>query len=368
MIYTRPFLLFLIGLNLNAFSQSLQNAVIHAEVEKQTTQFMASKAHPGLSIGLITGSRTATWHYGTIDKLQHRRPTANTIYEIASVTKSFTGILLAFAVLEGKVALNDDIRKYLPGNYSNLEYEGHPIRIIHLANHTAGLHKFLPALDSKLSPAALSARYKDYSRTDFLADLTKIKIDTLPGTRFGYSNVGTQLIGIILENVYRKSYGTLVKKYITGPCHMTATNLQLNKEDSTYLAKGYDKNGQLTPELSFWRNLPAAGYLKSTTADLLKYIQLNMDESKPAIALAHKVTFTNTTEDNEDIGLCWFSKEMSNGIRKVDHAGGSFGFTSYCLIYPSLRLGVVCLANDASPDTERQLRLMAAEILNKCIQ
>jgi CubicO group peptidase (beta-lactamase class C family) len=367
MRYTRLLLLFLVGLNLHAFCQHKQDTAIDAAVEKQATEFMANKVHTGLSIGLITNSRHVTWHYGHTDKQQQQRPTANTIYEIASLTKSFTGILLAYAVLERKLSLDDDIRKYLPGHYPNLTYKGQPIRIIHLANHTAGLHKFLPALDFHLSPAALSTRYKDYSKADFLTDLKTLKIDTFPGTRFGYSNIGTQLIGVILENVYRKSYGALVEQYITGPCHMTSTRLQLNKEDSTHLAKGYDKNGQLMPELSFWRNVPAAGYLKSTTADLLKYIQFNMDDDNPAIALAHKATFMHTDEDDEDIGLCWFSKEMSKGGRKVDHAGGSFGFTSYCLMYPSLKLGVVCLANDADPGTERQLRKMAAEILNTCV-
>lgn len=363
MHYVRPFLLFLIGLSLNAFSQQ---GPVQAEIEKQAASFIADKAHTGLSIGLIVGNRTFTYHYGTTDRLKHQRPTANTIYEIASVTKSFSGILLAYAVLEGKLGLNDDIRKYLSGNYPNLAYEDHPLRIIHLANHTAGLQKFLPVMDTNLSAAAFSTRYKNYTRKAFLTDLVKVKIDSLPGTKFEYSNVGTQLIGIILENVYQKSYATLVKEYITEPCHMMATKLQLSKRDSVLLAKGYDKNGKLMPELSFWRNVPAAGYLKSTTADLLKYLQLNMDEDNPAIALAHKVTFKHTTEDDADIGLCWFSKDIGNGIRKVNHAGGSFGFTSYCLIYPSLGLGLVCLANDAGPDTERQLREMAVGILSKC--
>ena len=338
---------------------------VDSVVDKLVEGFMARPEHVGLSIGILWRGQTYTRNYGTIEKGRNVRPGAHTIYEIASLTKSFTGILLAHAVLEGKLTLNDDIRKWLPGTYPNLEYAGHPITIRDLANHTGGLPKSIPPLGQGLSPDEMAARYRDFSKADFLKAVSQIKPDTLPGTRYAYSNVGTQLIGIALETAYGLSYGELVKRYITDPRHMARTKLELSAADSSLLARGYDKDGRQMPDAVFWRHVPAAGYLKSTVVDLLQYLRLNMDERDPAVALAHKPTFLNTSEDGEDIGLFWFSKLMPNGYRKVDHAGGSFGFTSYCLIYRHYRLGIVCLANDASPDTEHAIRELAAAIVDE---
>jgi D-alanyl-D-alanine-carboxypeptidase/D-alanyl-D-alanine-endopeptidase len=343
-------------------------SAVDSIVDRSVEGFMAKPEHVGLSIGILWRGQTHTLNYGTIEKGRNVRPGAHTIYEIASLTKSFTGILLAHAVLEGKLALRDDIRKWLPGTYPNLQYAGHPITIQDLANHTGGLPKSIPPLGQGLSPDEMAVRYRDFSVADFLNEVSRIKPDTLPGTRYAYSNVGTQLIGIALERAYGVSYGELVKRYITGPRHMARTKLEPGAVDSSRLARGYDKDGRQMPDAVFWRRVPAAGYLKSTVADLLQYLRLNMDERDSAVALAHRPAFFGTDEGGEDIGLCWFSKLMPNGYRKVDHAGGSYGFTSYCLIYPRLRLGIICLANDASPDTEHAIREMAAGIVEGLIR
>lgn len=341
---------------------------IDSLVDRSAKRFMARPEHVGLSIGILWRGKTYTFNYGTIEKGRTVRPSAHTIYEIASLTKSFTGILLAHAVVEGRLALTDDIRKWLPGSFPNLEYAGHPITVLDLANHTGGLPKSIPPLGGGLSPDEMVARYRNFSRADFLRELAKVKPDTLPGSRYAYSNVGTQLVEIILEKIYGVTYGELLKRYITVPGHMARTKLELTAADSSLLARGYDAGWRPMPQVVFWRVLPAAGYLKSTIVDLLQYLRLNMDEADAAIALAHTPSFFKRDEDGENIGLFWFSAPIPGGHRKVDHAGGSFGFTSYCLIYPHERLGIVCLANDASPGTEHAMREMAAEVLQGILQ
>jgi serine-type D-Ala-D-Ala carboxypeptidase/endopeptidase len=339
-----------------------QRTGIDSLVDKSVEGFMAKPEHVGLSIGILWRGKTYTFNYGTVEKGRSIRPSASTIYEIASLTKSFTGILLAHAVVEGKLALGDDIRKWLPGRFPNLAYAGRPITVLDLATHTGGLPKSIPPLGGGLSPDQMVARWRFFSRADFLREVAKLKPDTLPGTRYAYSNVGTQLVEIILEKLYGVSYGELLQRYITGPWHMARTKLELNASDSGLFARGYDAGGRQMPEVVFWRPLPAAGYLKSNIVDLLQYLRLNMREVEPAIALAHKPFFLNTDEAGEAIGLFWFSAPVPGGYRKIDHAGGSFGFTSYCLAYPHERLGIVCLTNDASPGTEHELREMAAGI------
>ena len=90
-----------------------------------------------------------TYHYGTMDKKTMQLPDNQTIYEIGSITKTFTGTLLAQALLDKKISLDDDIRKYLPEKYPNLEYENQPILVKHLANHTSRLEGFPTDIESK---------------------------------------------------------------------------------------------------------------------------------------------------------------------------------------------------------------------------
>src|SRR5258707_2534924 len=134
-------------------------------VKKAAAGFMNSSKHIGLSIGTYNNGDEYAYHYGTIDKHKHVLPDNQTVYEIASLTKSFTGILLAQAVVDKKIALNDDVRKYLDGKYLNLVYKGKPVRITDLATHTSGLPKNIPDYPSNLTPNEIFTLYKNYSET-----------------------------------------------------------------------------------------------------------------------------------------------------------------------------------------------------------
>jgi len=363
--------IFLLVLNtLAAFGQvsHKQNQAersLNEEVDKAGLKFISNPVHVGLSIGIVENGSSYAYNYGSIEKDRQVKPTAKTIYEIASITKSFTGILLAHAVAEGKISLNDDVTKYLDGSYPGLAYEGHSVKISNLANHTSGLPKNVPDYKKDLSPEEIIDLYKDFSEKRFLDELAKIRINRIPGSQFNYSNAGAQLIGIILEKVYHMSYADLVKKYITKPNHMEDTRLSVSYSDEARFAKGYNEKGVQTPLSSQWVSIPAAGSLKSTVDDLLSYLKLNMNEKDHVIALAHQVTFKHSAEGDNDIGLFWFSKTLPNGTREVMHAGGSFGTTTYCLVCPSQHIGIVCLCNDAAPGTEHELTVMCNDLLSR---
>jgi len=171
----------------------------------------------GLSVGILRDEETYTYNYGTLEKGGKSAPAANTLYPIASVTKTFTGTLLAIAGQEGKVKLDDDVRRYLDGNYPNLEYQGHPIHLDQLVNHNSGLPFNLPDIPENRPPfppmtAAVTQLLDGYSRKDFLADLHKVEIKTMPGEKFSYSNSAAVLLSIVLERVYGMPYEEIVKR------------------------------------------------------------------------------------------------------------------------------------------------------------
>jgi CubicO group peptidase (beta-lactamase class C family) len=323
--------------------------------------FVANPVHVGLSIGIIGNGERHTFNFGRMDRRAASAPDKSTIYELASVTKSYSGMLLARAVRDGKLALDDDVRRYLPGTYPGLAYAGRPIRIADLASHTSGLPKNLPALPHGASPRKLIEQGV-VTRRKFLQALRKVRLTCAPGSVYAYSNAGAQLAGIVLERVYGAPYEELVRRFITVPLRMPDTRMTVRPQDRTRYAQGHDGKGAAMPELSFWRDLPAAGFLKSTVSDQLHYLQWNLDESDPVVALAHRVEFRHTDERGDDIGLFWFANRTADGRRLIRHAGGSFGTTSFELLYPDANIGVVLLANDADASTEKALGDMADQL------
>lgn len=335
-------------------------------VNESANKFMSDRHSVGLSVGIIKDGRSRTYNFGEVEKGTKKRPSQHTIYELASITKTFTGALLAQAVVEGKVKLDDDVRKYLDGSYPNLEFEGKPIRLFHLINHTSRLPFVMPDRpelfrnpDPYELPKILTAIESGYTRENFYEDLHKVKLDKEPGTEFKYSNSAAQLLGYILEKVYRMPYERIVLKKIARPLGMTETKITLTASERTRLAKGHYDNGSIalygTPQTQ------AAGALRSSVSDMLKYIRYHLNENDEVIRLSHQTTWGDIKYYAS--GLNWQMNKTSAGHRRIWQNGGSFGFSSYCAVFPELRLGIVLLANQSDQNSQGRLNAMADEIM-----
>ena len=335
-------------------------------VKKLGNDFIKNPEAVGLSVGVYDNGKTYHYHFGETEKGNNQLPTENTVYEIGSITKTFASTLLAYAVLEKKVKLEDDIRKYLGGNYPNLAYEGKPIRLVHLANLTSGLPNWLPDRPEIFAnpepdsiPYALMAVHRDYTRQHFYEDLRKVKLDTLPGAVPKHSNVGAQLLGYILEGVYKTSFGELLEKYLVKPLGMKNTALMTSGPTPGLSAKGHNEKGQVMPFIDMKEMQPAGG-LRSTTADMLKYIRFQLDESNPAVRMTHRETWEKPGE--RAVGLNWQIDKTAGGTRYIWHTGGTFGFSSYVVLYPASGVGLVLLANESDASAQSKLMALADRI------
>lgn len=319
------------------------DSVIHQRI----SEVMIDSIITGMSFGISVNNERFFYNYGNTEKGEQKLPNQNTIYEIGSLTKTFTGIILAKAVLEDKINMEDDIRKFLGANYDNLNYDGKPIKVINLANHTSGLPEdLIPDEIFRLeNPTMFDIIniFEGDSGTIFRKDLQKVKPDTPPGTKWRYSNVGMITLGMILENVYQMSYSDLIKEYFSEPFNMMNTEAVYCQTDTTGYTKGYDKNGNIMPHITF-QIAGAAGGLKSTTSDLMKYIEENIHIKDKAIELSHKRTFES---DQQSMGLGWNLNTKSKNDVLLWHDGGEPGFSSYILIIPNHNIGIVCLANQS---------------------
>ena len=342
---------------------STRSSDVASVVTGAATVFMKSSPQvTGISIGVLKDGKIYTYNQGTIEKGANRPPAADTLYPIASVTKTFTGTLLAIAAVEGKLKLDDDVRKYLDGNYHNLEYQGHPIRLEHLVNHNSGLPFNLPDIPENrppFPPIGPQARrmLDNYTRTDLLADLHKVEIKTMPGEKFSYSNSAAMLLSIILERVYGLPYEEIVKQKIAVPLGMQDTTMTVTPVQTKRLAKGYDEKGELQ---SYPLNiLLGAGALKSTVADLLKYAQWEMAERDPAVKISHESRFV--LSDNFSVGLNW-QMLKSGPYRRIWQEGNLPGFMSMCLTFPELHMAVVALVSEDDQQSAHAFSDMISEI------
>jgi CubicO group peptidase (beta-lactamase class C family) len=345
-------------------------AVIDSIVNEVAGAFMKDGRQVGLSIGILKDGVTRTFHYGSTEKGKDLRPTDSSIYEIGSLSKTFTGTLLAQAIIEGKLDQGDDIRKYLPAAYPNLEYTGHPIKIIHLANHTSGLPLLLPEIPGFFQkpqdsiPVLISSLYRNYTRDNFWKDLHHIEIKNQPGYEVNYSNAGAQLAGFILERIYGLSYGSLIKKNITGPLGMSYTDVAYTKNTIQRLfAKGYNSRGIMMPYNHTLSILEPAGGICSSIKDMLAYLEMQLNEKNETVHLAHQVSYGDA--NTSATGLFWQINKMAGGQTILWHSGATFGFSCFCAICPDLNLGIILLSNEYDINSLERLTYLANNIINK---
>ncbi len=322
-------------------------------IDKNAKETLKDSLINSLSIGIYINNVSYTFHYGELTKGKGDKATNETIYEIASVTKTFTGTLAAKAVLEGKLSLDDDIRKYLPQPYSNLQFKDEPIKIKHLLTHTSGLpngtsrgmNEILPNLDeTEFGKVYLELENKQ-TKSDFFKYLSEINITEEPGTKFNYSNFGSNLMGYILESVYRKPFQKLIMNEIVKKAQMHDTHFHTPENKRYRLANGY-RLGISMPETNLANTLwGAEGALKSTTPDMLKYISYQFKNSQ-IVKESHKKIFEIDTD--YWIGYFWWSIENLNRDLHYRHDGGISRAKNVLAIFPEKKIGISIFTNESS--------------------
>ena len=185
------FNLILVGLLLVSCQSPESNNPITQKINLQLDSLMAAPEFNALSVTIIDGEDNYFFHKGEL--LNGERATNETFYEIASITKTFTGTLLAYAINEDKVNIDDDIREYLTDSFPNLEYNNKPSTFRHLVTHQSSLPNMFPDKKDLFNnpdwdklPFELNELQEGFSKEDFFTELRKVKIDTLPGVNFSY--------------------------------------------------------------------------------------------------------------------------------------------------------------------------------------
>ncbi len=302
---------------------------------------LAKSTGGGVVIGVLDHGQKQVFCYGAAQP--------DSIFEIGSITKTFTGLVLAQMVEQKKVALDDPVRALLPAG-TVAKPEGPEITLLDLATQHSGL----PRLPDNLHPADPSNPYADYDTKELYEFLAKHGVARPAETKFMYSNLGVGLLGQALALRAGLSYEDLVKTEITGPLHMHDTVVTLSAEQKKRFIQGHNAvNDPARPwDLSA---LAGAGALRSTAPDLLTYLEANLHpERLPtgepsgspaatlplAIALDHQLRADVAPQMK--IALAWLYDEPQ---QEFMHDGGTGGYTSIVGFSPREDRALVVLYN-----------------------
>ncbi len=300
----------------------------------------------GIVVGVVTPLGMSFYSCG-VKSLDTREPVdENSVFEIGSNTKTFTGILLANEVVSGCLSLDTPLQDLLPEGISAPARNGQFIELVHLANHTSSL----PRVPGNFIRTNRENPYADYNEEQLYSSLEGCELPHDIGTKAVYSNYGMGLLGSVLAARNETTYEELVIRTIAGPLGMENTRMVLTPDMKANLAKGH----RFGTEVSNWdfRALAGAGAFRSTAIDMLKYLAANsgieQSDLLPAMKLSHE--YSGSEFGDMTVGLGWVTMTVE-GEDIVWHNGGTGGYMSFIGFLEDGEKGVVVLTNSSTmPD------------------
>ena len=328
----------------------------------------------GVAVGIVTPDGTARATLGRA-RLPGGAPLREATFEIGSITKTFTGILLASLVHRGVVSLDDRLPELLPAGV-DLPAEQQSITLAHLATHTAGLPRTPPGMGGPgmLLRFVLGLNpYAGYTTDELLSALEVTELRSSPGERSEYSNFGFGLLGWILGREAAMGYASALREFVYGPLGLPGIELGPSGETGSRTATGYRvrqvvgpvRLGLVAEPWALPEAFEGAGAVRSTLEGMVGYLAANMGRGRypvhAAIRSAQQEHFQVSPQ--RGIGLAWVrDRRRDIGQTVIWHNGGTGGFRSFLGFTEDGRFGVVVLANalaSVDPLGARLLRAIA---------
>jgi serine-type D-Ala-D-Ala carboxypeptidase/endopeptidase len=314
------------------------SAALPDRIAKAAADRIAAGQYPVLVIATVDGGKTTVQSFGTLPG--GKAPDGDTVFEIGSITKTFTALLLAEAVNGGRVTLDEPVAKLLP-DFTIPSRNGKEITLVSLSDQHSGL----PRMPDNFQPADPADPFADYDSVALRMFLGKYTLQRDPDSAYEYSNLGQGLLGYALATSAHSDYGSLVRKDVFAPLGMTSSGIDIDDAMRAHLAPGHDGDGNPAKNWDF-DALAGCGAIKSTANDMVRYLRANMGVDKsdlyPAMTLAH--TPRADMDKYERVGLAWITRTTPTSTI-VWHNGMTGGYASFLGFTADGRHGVVVLTN-----------------------
>ena len=292
---------------------------------------------PGIFIGVLNNGEKHFFNAGFADPEKKMPYDSATMFEIGSITKTFTAYVLTAVLTENKISENDPIIKYLPDSVQqNQNLSG--ISFLNLMNHTSGL----PRLPDNISPDNSRQPYEDYTSTALFAYLKNCS--PKPDGKSNYSNLGAGVAGILAERISGKTYAALLDQYVFLPFKMATPENSVSASQNK--STGYYAKDDKTP---YWNMnvLAPAGGLKCTGTEMLIYLQnMCFPQQGNSKMIVDKLT-TQTVALNPKVGVGrgWHVFNDKDQPLFYWHNGGTYGFSTFCAFTKEKSKAVIVVVN-----------------------
>jgi len=312
----------------------------------------APRAGQGIVVGVLGpgGRRIVAGGSGTSAAVD-----GNTLFEIGSISKVFTGLILGDMVGKGEVSLDDPAAKYLPEGHTMPERGGRQITLGDLATHRSGL----PRMADDMRPIAHpDGPFADYTEARLLALLDRYRLPRDPGSQWEYSNLGGGLLGYLLGRAAGSDFATLLRERITGPLGMSDTMVALSPSHAARLVPALDAYMQPANPWDF-AVLAGAGGIRSSAADMLTFAAAVLDPTSPiapAVRTALAVRVPGEAPE-VDQALGWGVARPAPGRELWAHGGQTGGFRAQLALEPAKGRAVIVLANSAAEPSAPDLAM-----------
>jgi len=337
-----------------AASSVAHSQIVDSVARRMMAQRVDSGRNPAIVLGILENGRQRVIAVGasgapsgTLD--------GNTLFEIGSITKVFTGTMLADMVRRHEVSLDDPVAKFLPATVKLPQRGGKQITLGDLSTQHSGL----PRLPGNMKPKNPRNPYADYTVQQMFEFLSGYSLPRDIGAEFEYSNLGVGLLGEALAQGMAMPYEQLVTQRLLAPLEMTDTCITLGDSQKPRLAQGYGADGKPAEN---W-DLPAlagAGALRSTVNDMLKFARAAISEAGPlgnAFKDAQQPRRAVAPDKSMEIGLNWFTRH-AGPVNIVWHNGGTGGYRSFLGLDKERHRAVVLLTNSGNGVDDIGMKLL----------
>ena len=350
--------LILLSIALNFFvgvrSASPQN-LTDQWVEKAAGPLVKNRVVDGISVGYIEGEHYGIVHLGSSNRAGK---TANnlTVYEIGSVSKVFTGLLLADAVVRGEIDLDEAVVVDNPAGIRLPSRDGTPIKWIDLSTHRSGL----PKLPSNLPLTDLKNPYRSYDSKKAAEFLNQYELPRNPGESQEYSNFGACVLGYLVAQKAGKTYEQLLRQRIAEPLRMTDCTISLSSDQRKRLALPHDKFGSPTVPWTF-ADLPGAGGIRATMRDMMRFAKAQLTPPTGTLGEAIELAWKQHRDADASgpaMGLGWV---FAGDGQTRWHNGGTGGSHAAVFINREIESAVVVLSNTSADEVDQ----LAIQLIQK---
>lgn len=294
-----------------------------------------------IAAGVIDSGTTATAYY-CADPNNPRRHDEHTAFEIGSVTKTMTAALLAEFIARGEIALSDPLAKLLPPGTSLPSLNGREISIADVVTHTSGL----PVLPPNFRPRVPSNPYASVTGQELLEGLAATKLTRAPGTKWEYSNFAMMVLSYALAKRSGKDFQTLLRERLLVPLGMNETYVN-QRPPQVRVAEGRTPNGNPAAPWDFNPDMAGVGGVRATLPDMLRYLEGELGSRESAITPALAKTQEQVADvDGHRMGMNWVIVTR-NGRTRLEHGGGTGGYSSYAAFDRAAKRAVVLLSDTA---------------------